>query len=203
MGLADSMEKEDNTEGNTTSKDGEIPATILPLNKAVRVHLVPKFYTSEERGFTRSYSLVLTLRKNMDFYDARVRTNQYLTACAEFHERRQSIAAAETSIFLRDSFGRPRSRSVIQVNSLNDQDIVIKEVTLKEHESLRISGVFKQNLERIEDLSTCDGFDLILCPSFQISCHPGQWILLGTLFTKHANYKHLRHWRAAVRDNFS
>lgn len=205
MGLADSKEKHDNTDDDSTSKDSEIPPTILPLDKEVRVHLVPKFYTSEERGFTRSYCLLVTLQRDVDLHHAVINYDQDLTATVEFHERRLGSFSASSTIPDRSEFFslKPwRSRSMT-VKSINGLDIEVKKVTVKENDSLRITGVFKRNLGSIENLTNCNSFDLILCPSFRINSHCSEWLLLGTMYTKHANSKHMRHWRAAVRADYT
>ena len=195
MGLTTSKVAHDNSEDNSFARDSDHLPTILPLDKTVRVHLVPKFYTSEERGFTRSYYLSITLKRVRDLYDATLG----ITAGVEFHERRQSLI--ESSSFIRrDRLSRSHS---VTVNSIDGPDIEVKQVTLKENNSLRITGVFTRNLGSIPDLTSCDSFDLILCPSFRISSECSEWLLLGTMYTKHENCKHMRHWRAAVRGDYA
>ena len=195
MGLITSKVSQDNSENNSVSKDSDLLPTILPLDKTVRVHLVPKFYTSEERGFTRSYYLSVKLQRVRDLYDATVG----ITARVEFHERRRSLLG--NSSFIRR---KRQSRShLVTVNSIDGPDIEVKQVTLKENDSLRIIGVFTRNLRSIPDLTSCESFDLILCPSFRISSERSEWLLLGTMYTKHTNCKHMRHWRAAVRGDYT
>ena len=201
MGLTDSREKHCNSEDNSNSKDSEMLPTILPLDREVRVHLVPKFYTSEERGFKRSYCLLVTLQKYMDLQRAVVKWDQNLTASVEFHEQRLGSFSG-SSPFPNRGLRSSRNRS-LTVNSISGTDIEVTQVTVKENDSLRITGVFKRNLGIIEDLTSCDSFDLILCPSFRIQSQSSDWFLLGTLYTKHANSKHRRHWRAAVRANYA
>ena len=203
MGLTDSKGKERNSEDNSNSKGSEMLPTILPLDREVRVHLVPKFYTSEERGFKRSYCLLVTIQKYMDSHRAVVKLDQHdhLTASVEFHEQRLGSFSGSSSILNR---GLRSSRNRwLTVNSISGTDIEVTQVTVKENDSLRITGVFKRNLEIIEDLTSCDSFDLILCPSFRIQSQSSDWFLLGTLYTKHTNSKHRRHWRAAVRANYT
>lgn len=203
MGLADSKEKqESNSEDNqSTSRESEVPPTLLPLNREVRVHLVPKFYTSEERGFTRSYCLLVTLQSELNIYNAIVQRELDLTANVEFHERRQSLLG-RSSFLGREALSLRRSNSVT-VNSINGSDIEVKQVTVEENDSLRIVGVFKKDLGSIADLSSCDTFDLVLCPSVRIRSDCSDWFLLGSMYTKHANSKHTRHWRAAVRADYT
>ena len=206
MGLADSKEKECNSVDNSNSKDSEMPPTILPLDREVRVHLVPKFYTSEERGFKRSYCLLVTLQKYMaDLHRAVVKWDQHLTASVEFHEQRLGSFSGSSSILNRSDFFSLRSsrNHSLAVNSISGPDIEVTQVTVKENDSLRITGVFKRNLGIIDDLTNCDAFELILCPSFRIQSQSSDWFLLGTLYTKHTNSKHRRHWRAAVRANYT
>lgn len=205
MGLADSKEKQDNSEDNSTaSKDSEIPPTILPLKKEVCVHLVPKFYTSEERGFTRSYCLFITLQRVVDIYQACVRKHEGdLTASVEFHERRRSLLGSSSFLHRETLSLRPSRSHSVTVHSINCPDIEVTQVTVKENDSLRIAGVFKRNLGSIPDLTSCDAFDLILCPSFRINRECSDWFLLGTMYTKHGNSKHMRHWRAAVRADYT
>ncbi|XP_078369093.1 uncharacterized protein LOC144653050 [Oculina patagonica] len=196
MGSTGTKEKQDNSEDNSISKDSNTPPTLLPLNKKVRVHLVPKFYTSEERGITRSFYLLVTLQGVKDLYQASVG----VTATVEFHERRQSLGGSSSSFIRREALTRTRSDTV---NSIDGPDIEVKQVTVKENDSLRIAGVFTKDLGSIPDLTNCDSFDLILCPSYRISTEHSDWLLLGTMYTKHANSKHARHWRAAVRADYS
>ena len=194
MGLITSKVMHDNSEDNSSSRGRDHLPTILPLDETVRVHLVPKFYTSEERGFTRSYYLSIMLQRVRDLYDATLG----ITARVEFHERRQSLRGS-SSFISRERLSRSHS---VTVNSIDGPDIEVKQVTLKENESLRITGVFTRNLKSIPDLTSCDSFDLILCPSFRISSKRSEWLLLGTMYTKHENFKHTRHWRAAVRGDY-
>lgn len=196
MGLTGSRETQDNSEDNSISKDSETPPTLLPLNKKVRVHLVPKFYTSEERGITRSYYLLITLQGVRDLYHASVG----VTARVEFHERRQSLGGSSSSFIRREALTRSHSATV---NTVDGTDIEVKQVTVKENDSLRIVGFFTRDLGSIPDLTSCDSFDLILCPSYRISTEHSDWLLLGTMYTKHANSKHARHWRAAVRADYT
>lgn len=195
MGLTTSKVTHDNSEENSVSRDSDLLPTILPLGKTVRVHLVPKFYTSEERGFTRSYYLSITLQRVRDLYDATVG----ITARVEFHERRRSLFG-NSSFIRRERLSRSHT---VTVNSIDGPDIEVKQVTLKENDSLRIIGVFTRDLISIPDLTSCDSFDLILCPSFRIRSERSEWLLLGTMYTKHANCKHMRHWRAAVRGDYT
>lgn len=202
MGHTDSKEtRHRNSEDNSTSNDSEIPPTILPLDRKVCVHLKPKFYTSEERGFTRSYCLLVTLQRNR----AVVKSDEVLTASVEFYEQRLESFSNGSSILDRSQrfslrSSQPRS---VTVNSINGPDIEVKQVTVKENDSLRITGIFKRSLGSIDDFSSCDAFDLILCPSFRINSECSDWLLLGTMYTKHANSKHTRHWRAAVRPDYT
>ena len=198
MGTSDSKEKENSEDNlNSSSKESEVPSTILPLNKTVCVHLVPKFYTSEERGFKRSYCLLVTLQTCVNLHRAIEQWHHSdLTASVEFHERR--FVESRTCSSFRFSGNRP-----LTVKSILGSDITVTQVTLKENDSLRITGVFKRNIGSIEDLTTCDAFDLILCPSFRINSQNSDWFLLGTLYTKHADFKHRRHWRAAVRADYT
>lgn len=191
MGVTDSKERQADSEENSTSRDSEIQPTLLPLGRLVRVHLAPKFYTSEERGFTRSYCLLVTLQREVNAYKASVQHERDLTANVEFHERRRSLR--EGSLF----FGREA------INSINGSDIEVKQVTVEENDSLRIVGVFKKDLRSTVDLESCDTFDLILCPSSRIRSDCSDWFLLGTMYTKRANSKHARHWRAAVRADYT
>ena len=195
MGLTTSKVTHDNSEDNSVSRESDLLPTILPLGKTVRVHLVPKFYTSEERGFTRSYYLSITLQRVRDLYDATVG----ITARVEFHERRRSLFG-NSSFIRRERLSRFHS---VTLNSIDSPDIEVKQVTLKENDSLRIIGVFTRTLRSIPDLTSCDSFDLILCPSFRIRSECSEWLLLGTMYTKHANCKHMRHWRAAVKGDYS
>lgn len=195
MGLTVSNKSQDGSDDNSVSRDSDLLPTILPLGKKVRVHLVPKFYTSEERGFTRSYYLLITLQRVRDLYDATVG----ITARVEFHERRQSLLG-NSSFIRRERLSRSHS---VTDNSIDGPDIEVKQVTVKENDSLRIIGVFTRNLRSIPDLTSCDSFDLILCPSFRIRSECSEWHLLGTMYTKHANCKHVRHWRAAVRGDYT
>ena len=201
MGTADSKEKQKNAADNwnSSSTDSEVPPTILPLNRTVCVHLAPKFYTSESKGFKRSYCLLVTLHTYADLHQAVVQWHYpELTANVEFHERR--LRDSRTFSSLRRSSVWSRS---VTVKSIKASDIAVTQVTLTENDSLRIAGVFKRNITSIEDLTTCDSFDLILCPSFRINRDNSDWFLLGTLYTKHADFKHRRHWRAAVRPDFT
>ena len=197
MGLTTSKVTHDNSEDNFSSKESDILPTILPLDKTVRVHLVPKFYTSEESGFTKSYYLSIKLQRVRDLYDATVG----ITARVEFHERRRSLLGK--SSFIRRA--RLSRSHLVTVNSIDGPDIEVKQVTLKENDSLRINGVFTRNLRSIPDLhvTSYDSFDLILCPSFRIRNECSEWLLLGTMYTKHADCKHMRHWRAAVRADYT
>lgn len=195
MGLTTSKVTHDNSEDNFSSRDSDVLPTIIPLDKTVRVHLVPKFYTSEERGFKRSYYLSIKLQRVRDLYDATVG----ITARAEFHERRRSLF--QNSSFIR--FERPSRSHSVTLDSIDGPDIEVKQVTLKENDSLRIIGVFTKNLRSIPNLTSCDSFDLILCPSSRIRSECSEWLLLGTMYTKHANCKHMRHWRAAVRGDYT
>lgn len=198
MGTSDSKEKENSKDNlNSNSKESEVPSTILPLDKTVCVHLVPKFYTSEERGFKRSYCLLVTLQTYVNLHRAVLQWHHSdLTASMEFHERR--FGDGRTCSSFRFSGNRP-----LTVKSILGSDITVTQVTLKENDSLRITGVFKRNIGSIEDLTTCDAFELILCPSFRINSQNSDWFLLGTLYTKHTDFKHRRHWRAAVRADYT
>ena len=198
MGSSGSKEKENSEDNlNSSSKASEVPSTILPLNRTVCVHLVPKFYTSEERGFKRSYCLLVTLQTYVDLHQAVVQWHHSdLTASVEFHERRFEEGRSRSSL-------RFSGNRCLAVKSILSSDITVTQVTLKENDSLRITGVFKRNIGSIEDLTTCDAFELILCPSFRINSQNSDWFLLGTLYTKHTNFKHRRHWRAAVRADYS
>lgn len=201
MGVTDSKERQADSEGNSTSRDSEIQPTLLPLGRLVRVHLAPKFYTSEERGFTRSYCLLVTLQREVNVYKASVQHERDLTANVEFHERRRSLR--EGSLFFgREALSLRRANSVT-INSINGSDIEVKQVTVEENDSLRIVGVFKKDLRSTVDLESCDTFDLILCPSSRIRSDCSDWFLLGTMYTKRANSKHARHWRAAVRADYT
>lgn len=196
IGSKDVHNIQENSE-ESSSSNSTIPSTLLPLNRTVRVHLVPKFYTSEERGFTRTYYLQITLQRVRDLYHA----NVGVTARVEFYERRQSLSGSSSRFIRRETLSRSQS---VTVNSIDGPDVEVKQVTVKENDSLRIVGVFTKDLGSIPDLTSCDSFDLILCPSYRISSdNSADWLLLGTMYTKHTNSKHKRHWRAAVRANYT
>lgn len=201
MGLAYSKEKQTDSEENSTSRDSELQPTLLPLGRVVRVHLAPKFYTSEERGFTRSYCLLVTLQREANTYNASVQHERDLTANVEFQERRRSLR--EGSPFSRREMLSLRRANSVTINSINGPDIEVKQVAVEENDSLRIVGVFKKDLGSILDLESCDTFDLVLCPSCRLRTDCSEWFLLGTMYTKRANSKRTRHWRAAVRADYT
>ena len=204
MGMTDSKNKDDSTD----SKDSEIPPTMLPLNKEVRVHLVPKFYTSEDRGFTRTYGLFVTLKKqkDKDLHSETVKCDRDLIASVEFHEQKLgSFSASQSSSILdRSDFFSPLRRLRSRSQTVHSTDIEVDRVSLNENHSLRITGVFKNNfIDSVDKLISDDTFELILCPSFRINRECSDWSLLGTMYTKPANSKHVRHWKAAVRADFT
>lgn len=204
MGLVTSKEKRNNSVNDSNSRDSEILPTILPLDTEVRVHLVPKFYTSEERGFKRSYCLLVTLQRfTVDLHHSVVKWDQDMAANVEFHEHRLGSVSASSWSFHRRLFSRSTRNRPMTVNSISSDNIDVTQVKVKENDSLRITGVFKSNSGGIKDLTSCEAFDLILCPSFRIKSQCSDWVLLGTLYTKHADSKHRRHWRAAVKADYS
>ena len=205
MGSIDSKKKHNLAVDDTD----EIPPTILPLNREVRVHLVPKFYKSEEKGFARTYCLFTTLQeqgeKDLGEGDSTVKRHRDFNARVEFHEQRLgSFSSGHGSSFLdRSDFFSPLSRLRSRSLTIHSTEVEVQKVSVKENDSIRIVGVFKRHLESFDKLTDGDTFELILCPSYKIRSECLDWSLLGTLYTKQANSKHVRHWRAAVRADYT
>ena len=196
MGSVLSYLTEDNENGSrgepAMSKESiTLEDSFLPLNQKVKVHLVPKFYASDDGAGS---FLLVTLKKMCLFIDAREQCCH--TANVEFHQGDVSLSAREV-------FGRPRTCAI---STVEESDIEVREVIIKKGECLRISGVFTSRPRRtrsVADLEHSDSFDLILCPSTKITPHPGDWALLGTLYTKPVNLSRERQWKAAVRKDFA
>lgn len=177
--------------GNKNST--EIPPTILPLNKVVKVHLVPKFLTSDGTRFDSRYCMMVKVTELDSVLDKQssqpdlTTLTQLLSANVEFRQRRFSLVGNSKT-----NERNLRTRSV----TLKHTDIEVKQVVVNKEESIRISGTF---LRGLADLKT-QTFDLILCPSQLINTADNkEWLLMGTLYTKAADSKHEHRWRAAVR----
>ena len=173
---------------------GDLLPTLIPLNRRVPIHLAPKFFTPEERGFDKIYLLIVTLKKITGSTLTVEKPEDEYAATVEFHERKVATASPQPS--LAEKIRRSRSVSITSVEA------AAVEVEIIERKSLKISGSFQEKLDNVLD---DDKFDLILCPSTRVSLAPGELLLMGTLYTKLAGSsksKRDQQWKAAVRPRF-
>ena len=176
-----------------TEAYGNLNPTLIPIKQKVVIHLVPKFFAPEEKGFVKTYLLLVTLRQkigSMVFLE-----NEFgnFTATVEFHERKV-VVNSNPQPSLKDRIRRSRAVSIRSV------DAVVDTVKVIEGESLTISGIF---LDKIGYIIDDDKFDLIVYPSTRVSSTPGKWLLMGTLYTKVPGCnKREQQWKAAVRPGF-
>lgn len=168
-------------------------SSFLPLDQRVKVHLVPKFYTSDDGSFF----LFVTLKKPRNLFPEST-DPAYYTASVQFRQRKPSLE--DGGLSTREVFVRPPSCTG---NTIEDSHVDVREVMIKKGESIRICGVFSSHGPNFVKLEQSDSFELILCPSEKITPQPEDWMLMGTLYTKPLNLKRERHWKAAVRNDFN
>lgn len=180
-----------------------IPTTLLPLNTTVKVHLVPKFLTSDGTKFDSKYCMLVKVTQQVvDTTTDQLSKHQFtasipnakLSADVEFQQRRFSLLENTNS---------HRLLSRTKSYTLEQSDIKVENVDIVDHESIRISGTF---IKGTADVNSRETFDLVLFPSKDMEhrstdCGDIDWILMGTLFTKAISSKYKHHWRAAVRAN--
>ncbi|XP_032226231.2 uncharacterized protein LOC116609539 [Nematostella vectensis] len=204
------------SEPATESIPALVPDSILPLNTQVKVHLVPKFCTSERTRFNSRYYLLVTVRNKpgpvsqngqrqntaigcTELRTADKNSKHNLTANLEFKHRRLSNGGNDS--FAGISAMRPQS-----LKGKPETSVEVSEVVIVEKQSIRISGLFRGSCH-LPDITDAESFDLILCPSGVIdrmSTGPSVcWMLLGTLYTKLRNSKHEKQWKAAVKSTLN
>lgn len=118
-------------------------------------------------------------------------SNASLTADVEFQQRRFSLLETPNS---------HRLLSRTKSYTLEQSEINVESMDIVDNESIRISGNFIKGTT-VDDK---EFFDLVLFPSNKMERHGrdcGDWVLIGTMFTKSLDSKHKHHWRAAVRAN--
>lgn len=180
---------------------GSLPSSLLPLNKRVKVHLLPKFMTSDAAKFDSKYWMVVKVTAPESTQSGQQERrklsvdviNAKLTAEIEFEQRKSNL--------LEDGNSHKRL-SRTKSFTLEQSDISVENVKIVPNNSIHISGTF---MKGTDDINNKETFELVLCPSQEMQRHTtcnGDWVLMGSLFTRPIDNRHRRHWKAAVRASF-